>query len=177
MSFRQTIPGRLPTAPLTKDAGWISAERDTGIHKGKQRKDQVIYHRMQFVGNALQRTDRSIRQRMDIVQYLYLRRSQHGGLFRLAHLRIVQHIQIAGHITGEIVQVDLRTAGTVKATNTPAMVGEYPIPGTKSRQKNRQYNRTGYYLPASSLRHTITPTGPGKSATADRQYARYKTKR
>ena len=74
---------------------------------------------MQFVGNALQRTDRSIRQRMDIVQYLYLRRSQHGGLFRLAHLRIVQHIQIAGHITGEIVQVDLRTGGNGEGHQYP----------------------------------------------------------
>ena len=74
---------------------------------------------MQFIGNTLQRTDRVICQRMDIIQYLYLCRSQDRSLFGLTNLRIIQHIQITGHIASKILQIHFRTGRNGKGYQYP----------------------------------------------------------
>ena len=66
---------------------------------------------MEFVGNALQRTDRFVRQRMDIVEHLYLCRRKNRRLPGMTHFGVIQHIQITGHLTSKIIQLDHRTGG------------------------------------------------------------------
>ena len=64
---------------------------------------------MQLIGNDLEGTDRAIRQNMNIVEHLDMLRSQDLRLVGLHNVFWIEHLQIATHLIGKLIQLNIRT--------------------------------------------------------------------
>ena len=87
------------------------AKGNTRIDKGEERQYQIIDPRMETLGNGLQWAHGIVRTNMDIVQDLNLTGGQHRGTISRFALRMVQQLEVAGHVILKAFELYLRAGG------------------------------------------------------------------